>query len=720
MFLSIQTRNNVKYLYLVENKYDPVKKRGKKIIRQSFGRLDDFVRDKPQEYARLQQQYANKKDKHKAQKEQTIQQFFGRTEEDYALLQGIKGLMPQKYAHLLLRRMWNDTLKMPDYFAQLAFREKDRRIEYNPSEIALYFTMLRMISPMSYLAGLQESPRFLGDPLRDISSDDVYRCLAYLSEHKDELMRHINRRIDKLVPRNRSLLFYDCTNCYFETPYNDEYWFRRKAQRLLRRQLRREEPKLAELSDLQLNQIIKDDLDYSARLDELIEELGEPLRMHGMSKEKRTDLPLVSVALVIDENAMPVDFQVYAGNQAESSTLKTSIGKLKQKHHLKHATVIADSGLTSTKNLCMLLKEELGFAVAKSALSLESKIREQELDLSTFRPILDESGHETSMLYKTIPYHKVTYSRTGENGRRERHELSCSLMLTFSEKRRQRDLNALEELTSQAQRAVNNREEVKLKKSGWKQFVLTSPLNSEADSLDGKVKEDNAQTAQDKGQKTTRQSAQIASALNTELISKRKQCAGFAGILYHEPPEAEQPLQPQEVSSLYHQLVQIEECFRVMKGEFSLRPMFVRERISIEGHVLLCVFALLMMRMLQRQIVATSSLSLTIEQIQQHLSTMNLMLLSTDADHSILLKSVEAPRRNCMRHGTDEFETGSERYISDEIIFRALGYERSIEPVTTMQELKRFFKIQSLEKSSFQDELLTKYYRKEQAEQVYA
>lgn len=73
------------------------------------------------------------------------------------------------------------------------------------------------------------------------------------------------------------------------------------------------------------------------------------MRMRGPSKEHRSDLPLVSIALVIDKNGFPMDFEVFKGNSSEYRTMESTIRKLKDKYNIGHAIVVADRGLNSAE-----------------------------------------------------------------------------------------------------------------------------------------------------------------------------------------------------------------------------------------------------------------------------------------------------------------------------------------------------------------------------------
>ncbi|MBQ3641410.1 IS1634 family transposase [bacterium] len=732
MFLSEKKNSNgLYYLYLMDSSYNATTKRSVLRVVQNFGRAEDFKKDKPDEYAKLVEKYGNKKDRAQSDQEKVIRQFI--TEGEQAadcmdLLSKIKYVMPQNITNLVLRKLWYQDLQMPKFFDYLT-RHEALGIEYSISDIAFYFSMLKLMYPSSYLEGLELSPRFLGDPVADYTSDDVYRCLHVLAEYKDSIMQHVNKKIDVLVPREKTLLFFDCTNCYFETPYNDTYWNRKKAYRILRRKLRKENKKFKELPDKELNRIIDDTPAYTAMLEQIIDSLGDPLRMHGPSKERRVDLPLVSIALVVDEHAIPIDFMVFPGNQAETSTLIEIVRDVKVKHDIRNAVLVADGALNGTKNLSKLLEEGLGFSVAKSALTFSDKLRESELDLDTFEIMNDEAGNPTSMRYKIVDYHNVKYdmNEKDKNGKSTKYTIDCKMMITFSEDRQKRDLAIIEDNVRLAEAAVEKHEQMQVSTNGWKQYVRIgdpSQLNepdttteNKADNAENEQQKDNGpDTSSEKSSDSVQNSEkekkkkeckkQIALSLNEDAISKRKQCAGFAGILYHEPPDSTDEFTPAYVSSLYHQLVQIEECFRIMKNDFEIRPVYVREDQSIKGHVLICVLALIMIRLIQRKFME-EGYSVTAQQLQKILLDLKLMTLSFDGKNCLFLKSLEVEKRNCLRTEKESKDL-SEKEIGEKMM-KIMNCEME-HSINTLEQIRKCFHLKSLKCSEYQSELMNKYY----------
>lgn len=122
--------------------------------------------------------------------------------------------------------------------------------------------------------------------------------------------------------------------------------------------------------------------------------------MRGPSKEHRFDLPLASIALIINEEGIPIDFYVYAGNASEFKTMSTSIGSLKKKYDVKESIVVADRGLNSASNLKMLLEDNLGFLMAQKVSNLDQATTAAMFDPQGYTPITSD-GEEVGR-YKVI------------------------------------------------------------------------------------------------------------------------------------------------------------------------------------------------------------------------------------------------------------------------------------------------------------------------------
>lgn len=171
------------------------------------------------------------------------------------------------------------------------------------------------------------------------------------------------------------MMFYDVTNVYFETTlsdeekqlFNDDEKLRCEAFELITDYCREHnlllpsEAKEKDNSTLELDAVASfldkdDNLIYEKIPSDLQKTIRQKLflRMRGLSKEHRSDLPLVSIALVIDEFGFPLDYEIYSGCSSEFNTMKQSIDNLKNRYGIKDAVIVADRGLNSVANLKML------------------------------------------------------------------------------------------------------------------------------------------------------------------------------------------------------------------------------------------------------------------------------------------------------------------------------------------------------------------------------
>ena len=297
------------------------------------------------------------------------------------------------------------------------------------------------------------------------------------------------------------------------------------------------------------------------------------------------------------------------------------------------------------------------------------------------------------------------------------------MMITFSEIRKNRDLSTLEENILQAKAAIERNAQINLIKNGWKQFVITSDeikantaqnqsTSGQSDQTDGASNTSDNNATNDEKQKTKGKSKTketkaknsepcIAVALNDKKIEKRRECAGFAAILFQPPPGSEEAMNADYVSSLYHHLVQIEERFRIMKSEFEIRPLFVRDRESVTGHVILWIAALIMVRLIQKK-AAEKECSITAAKLKEIMNALTVLTLYRDDNHCVYLKSKEFNLTNGLRKVKEENSTS---VVEPEFLFELLTGVK-MPNVSTMEELRKIFKIKSMNRSKDQIEQL--------------
>ena len=625
IIVAVRTTKGAKYVSIVEVTSvveNGVRKQKHKTIK-SLGRLDRLLENDPDALTKLRDEYKSPEQKYREQSRELLDKH----------LQGIKITDEQlqkkiitlnlNYGIWALKPIWDEILTLKNHIYYLQNHKSE--IKFNVNSALSYLTFLKVIDPKSQLKAFNHQTKFLCSPLKDIELHDLYRTLFFAYQYKDDLFTHINQRICDTVGRSMSMIFYDCTNCYFETPYDDKQLLERKIINLIKAERMQSGMSHKEFSEYINTQAFREN--FSIKFSDAVDGGIELFRMHGMSKEHRYDLPLISVALVIDDKGIPIDFEIFSGNTSEFKTMPVLIEQMKGKYNIKSALVVADRGLNSIGNLLHLLEYKLGFIVAQKVTSLGKELESQMLELSAYKQSFikdldkdishdsydsnDDIFRDKYILYRRLPYVKTGYVKDEITGEKRFVKIDCEIIFTFSETRKNRDLAQLHSDILKAQEAISMQKDMApVCSSGWRSLVKIKMT----DGSKTKAKNTNMYTAK---------------ALKQELVEKRKRLAGFSASIYKKPDCISEELEDDDIIGAYKKLVRIEDCFRVMKSNFSIRPMYVRNKEHITGHVTICVMALILLRLLQIKI-QQSGHDISVDEIIETLSNANVMAHSNN------------------------------------------------------------------------------------------
>lgn len=165
--------------------------------------------------------------------------------------------------------------------------------EYDLNDILSKLIYTRILYPSSKLAANRQASVFLEG--RSFELHDIYRALSVLSKENDYIQSELYKNSQKVIDRRHDILYYDCTNYYFEL------------------------------------------------------EEADNLRRYGKSKQHQP-LPIVGMGLFIDHDGIPLAFDIYPGNQNEQPTLKPLEKKILKDYGLDQIIVCTDAGLSSKTN----------------------------------------------------------------------------------------------------------------------------------------------------------------------------------------------------------------------------------------------------------------------------------------------------------------------------------------------------------------------------------
>ena len=306
--------------------------------------------------------------------------------------------------------------------------------------------------------------------------------------------------------------------------------------------------------------------------DDITNEDGEVLekgkRKLGVSKEERHQ-PLVQMGLFMDDEGIPIAIESFPGNTLDHLTLRPAMKKTIDDLDFSRFILIADRGICNYVNLLHLLDAGNGYIVSKSLLKSTKKEQEWAYADEGYKIVSPDFRYKSRIVKRTVK---------DENG--NSRQIEEQVVVYWSRKFEQRSIR-------ENKRFLDFLE--KLEKSPGS-FRITA---SQSKSLRRFMKKEYI------NQKTGEivNSSDIRGFIDFEKVKEYRKEMGYYQIVTSELKTA-----AVDVIDKYHGLTQIEDQFRVMKGDLETRPVYVRTPEHIDAHLLICLIALIMMRIIQKRI----------------------------------------------------------------------------------------------------------------------
>ena len=455
--------------------------------------------------------------------------------------------------YFFLQQIYHD-LKIGAFFKNII---KDTRIQFDPNLVNRFLTYSRILNPDSKLGTHQNLVSFYEQPT--FGYEHILRTLDIMYDHYDEYISHLYDASTKLIKRDTSVCFFDCSNYYFEIESNDE--------------------------------------DY---IDPVTGEVTKGLRKYGVSKEHRPN-PIVQMGLFMDKDGIPLSMCISSGSDNEQTTAIPLEQKLITMFKGKKFIYCADAGLGSlnirnfnsmggrafivTQSIKMLsntLKEAIFSDIDYRLLSNDKPATIQQMkDFDRFDKVNAELYDDR--IYKIIPADKafdlgLYEEKACKNGTikkvKSKAVVPQKIIVSFSRK------------MMEYQRFIRNRQIERAKK------LLTK--------LDPETYKKGANDITRFIKRTTStfsgETAVDTYELNQEAINEEEKYDGFYAVATNLEDSAKYIL---EISSNRYK---IEDCFRIMKTNFSARPVFHQNRERIVAHFMVCYTALLIYRILEKKL----------------------------------------------------------------------------------------------------------------------
>jgi transposase len=399
-----------------------------------------------------------------------------------------------------------------------------------------------------------------------------------LESNYDEYLNHLFRHSKDVVPRNTSVCYFDCTNYYFEIETEDD--------------------------------------DY---VDEVTGEIIKGFRKYGHSKEHRPN-PLVQMGLFMDSRGIPLSMCIGSGSDNEQICAVPAEKQLSKMLDGKKFIYCADAGLGSMGIRKFNSMGGRAFIVTQSVKKLSAVLQSAVFNDYGYRLLSDDRDISLEMMktfdrndennlsyyndsaYKVICadravdvglYDEVVLKNGTVRNVKSKAILKQRLIITFSRKMMEYQRYVRNRQIERAQRLLELKDPESIKKGP---HDVTRFIKRTSRSGSGEKAADSY-------------------AIDEARIREEEKYDGYYAIATNLEDDAKSIV---EVSSKRHK---IEDCFRVLKTDFSARPVYHRKRERITAHFMICYTALLVYRLLEAKLDDNGT-HFTIEQVLQTLRNM--------------------------------------------------------------------------------------------------
>lgn len=462
---------------------------------------------------------------------------------------------------------------------------ENRKIAFDPNLVNRFLTYARILNPESKLATVSHLYRYYEQPR--FQHQHVLRTMDLMAEHYDAYLSHLFEKSNTIVKRNPSVCYFDCTNFYFEVESPDE--------------------------------------DYT---DPVTGEVTKGFRKYGPSKQHQP-APLVEMGLFMDAQGIPLSMCLASGSDNEQTLAIPQERKLLRMLKGKQLIYCADAGLGSLDIRKFNAMGGRSFLVTQSIKKLPNVLKEAVLNDCDYK--LLSSGKPCSLT------ELQTFDLQDETKKELYLDKACKVVAAD----RLVDLGFPEETTGRQPKTAKGMLKQNLiitfsrKQMEYQRFIRGRQISRAKALLENLDPETYRKGPHDitrfiKRAGTTKASGYL---LDEERIREEERYDGFYALATNLEEE------PKTILAISAKRYKIEEDFRILKTNFSGRPVGHRLRERITAHFLICYTALLLYRLLEVKLEAyceeydrrcgidhtdqNARTHFTIEQIVQTLRNMN-------------------------------------------------------------------------------------------------
>lgn len=320
--------------------------------------------------------------------------------------------------YLFLQQIYSE-LNLPGICKKISDNYK---FTFNLDSILSRLVYGRILFPASKLATHQLSKKFIEQP--DFELQHMYRALEFLSKESDLIQSEIYKNSLKLIDRKKAILYYDCTNYFFEI------------------------------------------------------EQANGLKQYGMSKEHRPN-PIVQMGLFMDGDGIPLAFTITKGNVNEQVTMTPLEEKIISDFELSKFIVCTDAGLASNANKKFNDKKNRSFITTQPIKKLKGYLKSWSLDSEGWSLPGEKKTYDISKIDENKYADQVFYKErwVNEDGLEQR------LIVSFSPKYKNYQRKIRQTQIERAQKLIDSGSSKVKKKNqnDYKRLIETKVCTSDGE-----------------------------------------------------------------------------------------------------------------------------------------------------------------------------------------------------------------------------------------------
>ena len=550
MRISLMKSGSDKIVYIV----DSIRIDGKvktKVIKR-LGRLSDLEKEHPNALEYCKNEAMRLTEEKKLDEDNFIVKFFPTRELEF------DKQVQFNAGYLFLQKIYYG-LKLDKVCLEISEKYK---FDYDLNKILKDLIFSRIIYPSSKISTYKLAKNFLEQPNYELH--DIYRSLTILAKEMNSIQAKLYKNSSRIIKRNTSVLYYDCTNYFFEIEKEDA------------------------------------------------------LRKYGVSKEHRPN-PIVQMGLFMDADGVPLAFNINPGNTSEQVTVRPLEEMIIKDFNLSKFIYCSDAGLGSYNNRWFNSIQNRSFIVSQSLKKLPKDVlniifNNENIKWKTIdnkhsykhTTEIDELNEENKQeiidtVYKKIPLTDKQIQVLIDGDKFPANLKEQDLIVTYSYKYKVYQQRIRKEQFERARKLIDSKKKFhKTNVNDCRRFIKNLSFNK-----DGELVNENILM------------------LDEELYNEESKFDGYYCIATNLQDNVK------TIININHNRWQIEESFRIMKTELDSGTVYLQREDRIKAHFLTCFIALLVTRILEKQIDAEQK-NYSISQIINKLKELNLVKVSDE------------------------------------------------------------------------------------------